>query len=94
MSHFILVDERIYPPHQLNSKGRCCGRKPIVYKRMGGPHRFCDRCNRAYSLSENQQIANWSWIEKDGGFQKTEKRLLTLRDDCLVCQESADVERR
>jgi hypothetical protein len=53
----------------LDDEGRCCGRKPLVYKRMGGPHRFCTRCSRAYHLTENRQIANWAWLAEDGGFR-------------------------
>uniref|UniRef100_A0A6M3LEZ0 Uncharacterized protein n=1 Tax=viral metagenome TaxID=1070528 RepID=A0A6M3LEZ0_9ZZZZ len=43
----------------LDEKGRCCGRKPIVYKR--DPYRYCPRCDRAYDLDEDRQIPNWAW---------------------------------
>ncbi len=50
---------------QLDDKGRCCGRKPLVYKSAHststGPHRYCCRCDRAYDLEENEQIENWAW---------------------------------
>lgn len=43
----------------LDEKGRCCGRKPIVYKRDG--LRFCDRCDRAFSFTTDVQIENFAW---------------------------------
>ena len=50
---------------RLDNKGRCCGRKPLVYRGRNttstGPHRFCARCDRAYDLEENEQIPNWAW---------------------------------
>jgi hypothetical protein len=48
---------------KLDEKGRCCGRKPMTYRRYasGGPQRYCPRCDRAYDLEENEQIANWAW---------------------------------
>lgn len=42
----------------LDEKGRCCGRKPIAYKRP--THLFCDRCDKRYS-PEGQQVENWAW---------------------------------
>lgn len=49
----------------LADNGRCCGRKPLVYKSAWststGPHRYCPRCDRAYHLEENEQIPNWAW---------------------------------
>jgi len=48
----------------LDDKGRCCGRKPLVYKRDG--HLFCTRCDRSYSISTKEQIANWAWMLVDG----------------------------
>lgn len=71
-----LLDPAIYAPWMLDSKGRCCGRKPLVYKRDGGPHRFCVRCDRAYPLDDDVQIANWAWRATDEGFQSTKKRIV------------------
>ena len=48
---------------RLDPKGRCCGKKPIVYKRE--PHLFCDRCARAYDPNTGEQIANWAYIAHD-----------------------------
>lgn len=42
----------------LDDKGRCCGRKPLVYRRP--PHLFCDRCCRAFN-AHGRQIENWAW---------------------------------
>ena len=50
----------------LDEKGRCCGRKPIVYKRP--PHKFCFRCDRSYSLETGEQIENWAWVKSSPGF--------------------------
>ena len=53
---------------KLDAKGRCCGRKPVIYKRP--PSRFCCRCNRSYDYEENQQIANWAWKQlADGSWE-------------------------
>lgn len=49
---------------KLDDKGRCCGRKPMRYVgryAIGGPHRYCPRCDRAYDIDENEQISNWAW---------------------------------
>lgn len=48
-----------YPVMELDKKGRCCGRKPIVYKRKG--EYFCPRCDRAYDLITKRQIPNWAY---------------------------------
>lgn len=49
------------PAAQLDAKGRCCGRKPIKYKRE--QHYFCHRCSRAFSLETGKQIPNWAWTK-------------------------------
>ena len=56
----------------LDDKGRCCGRKPLVYKRdrpdgIAGEWRFCFRCDRAYS-PDGKQINNWAWRGTPAGF--------------------------
>lgn len=54
---------------KLDERGRCCGRKPIPYKRGDAythePHQFCDRCDRSYNTS-GEQISDWKYIVKDG----------------------------
>lgn len=52
-------------PMVLDDKGRCCGRKPLTYKRDG--HRFCHRCDRAYHLYQNFQVNNWAWKRQPDG---------------------------
>ena len=58
-------------PHQLveavelDGKGRCCGRKPLVYKQPS-LHFFCDRCDREFSANGKQQT-NWAYEEYQGG---------------------------
>lgn len=55
-------------PQRLDDYGRCCGRKPLIYKREG--HRFCDRCCRSYHLHQDFQIDNWAWKRRvDGQFE-------------------------
>lgn len=57
----------------LDEKGRCCGRKPVVYKSTrtcSEPHRFCTRCCRAYYLTVDEQKENWAWtLLIDGGWR-------------------------
>ena len=56
----------IRAPRVLDAKGRCCGVKPIVYKRP--THRlFCVRCSREYS-PQGEQRPNWAWLRITGGF--------------------------
>ncbi len=59
----------IVDPMMLDSSGRCCGRKPIVYKRP--PHRFCPKCDRSYHLDRNEQISNWAYQPLGDKFWKT-----------------------
>ena len=57
---------------KLDEKGRCCGRKPLRYKRHGGPDhpacRFCPRCDRAYSPETGEQIENWAYTRTADGW--------------------------
>lgn len=57
------------PPVGLDDKGRCCGRKPIAYKRPA-PHQFCSRCCRDYDMA-GKQISNWAWKGDGWGFRPT-----------------------
>lgn len=64
---------------KLDEKGRCCGRKPMVYKTRTytgrETHRYCPRCDRAYDLEENEQIENWAWKRgADGEFTSATNR--------------------
>lgn len=49
---------------RLDEKGRCCGKKPIFYKRP--PRHFCPRCDRAYDAVTGEQIENWAWRKAPG----------------------------
>jgi hypothetical protein len=53
----------------LDGKGRCCGRKPIPYRRPR-PHQFCPRCDRDYD-EDGLQIENWAWKRDGEGFVST-----------------------
>lgn len=56
------------PSATLDQKGRCCGRKPIEYKR---PHRFfCGRCDRQFSPTGDQE-PNWAYRWVGTGFFPT-----------------------
>lgn len=60
------------PAKKLDAKGRCCGRKPSVYRRPNSnikvsPYLFCDRCDCAYDTA-GTQVENWVWREYEGGF--------------------------
>ena len=57
-------------PKSLDEKGRCCGRKPIVYKRPSY-RLFCDRCCAQYNR-DGEQVENWAYQKSDDGFVKTE----------------------
>jgi len=58
---------------QLDDKGRCCGRKPIEYKRPR--HKlFCDRCDATYDPATGKQGESWAYrANEDGTFTKTFK---------------------
>ena len=57
-------------PAILDERGRCCGRKPLTYKRTR--HYFCPRCCSAFALDTGQQIENWAWKRQaDGRFAPT-----------------------
>lgn len=44
----------------LDAKGRCCGRKPLVYKRPRA-FLFCQRCNREFT-PDGKQVQNFAWV--------------------------------
>lgn len=51
---------------QLDSLGRCCGRKPIHYQRAQ-PYFFCLYCAAEFR-PDGQQQPNWEWLAHPGGF--------------------------
>ena len=56
-------------PRKLDQKGRCCGQKPIRYKRP--PHLFCCRCNVEFDPETGIQRPNWAWVQSGDGFAPT-----------------------
>lgn len=56
-------------PKRLDEQGRCCGRKPIVYKRE--PHLFCHRCCASFNPDTGEQIPNWAFIREGDGFVRS-----------------------
>lgn len=66
----------------IDAKGRCCGRKPLHYKRgltttLRRPQLFCCRCNAAYDPETREQIANWAWKPNEHGKLTNEHGKLT-----------------
>ena len=57
---------QILAPVRLDDKGRCCGRKPIVYKRKA--EYYCARCHRVFDIDSGEQIQSWAYLATDGGF--------------------------
>ena len=66
----------------LDEKGRCCGRKPISYKR--DRHLFCDRCDRRYDMDTHEQVENWAWVRNSDGKFIKKPRLVTPCCDALA----------
>lgn len=62
----------IHAPATLDKKDRCCGRKPLVYKRPK-PELYCPRCDRSYDPATKRQVSNWAWREYDTGFAWTSR---------------------
>lgn len=58
------------PAKTLDELGRCCGRKPLVYKRPKH-YLFCCRCNAQFT-PEGDQDTNWAFSSTgDGAFTPT-----------------------
>ena len=56
----------LYAPRRLDDKGRCCGRKPLVYKRPV-THFFCTKCDAEFAVSGKQR-PNWAWLAVGDNF--------------------------
>ena len=56
---------------KLDDKGRCCGRKPIRYKRSG--RLFCSRCDREYLIETGEQVESFAWKRVSGDWAKRGK---------------------
>lgn len=60
----------------IDAKGRCCGRKPLHYKRghtttLERPQLFCARCDASYDPETCEQLENWAWKrDANGQFEK------------------------
>jgi hypothetical protein len=54
----------------IDEKGRCCGVKPLVYKRPTH-HLFCCRCDAEYDFPSLEQKNNFAWVKVDGKFEMT-----------------------
>ena len=63
------MSERAIFNKRLDRRGRCCGRKPLVYRRP--PHLFCVRCDAGFDPDTGNQIANWAYEPLNGGFAST-----------------------
>jgi hypothetical protein len=62
--HEAVIMTAAYEQGTIDLFGRCCGRKPIAYKR---PSRFfCPRCDREYA-PDGKQVANWAFKRRDDG---------------------------
>jgi hypothetical protein len=56
------------PAKVIDEKGRCCGRKPIPYRRP--PTLFCPRCDAQFDPETGKQIPNWAFEKmEDGSFR-------------------------
>jgi hypothetical protein len=65
----------VEPARHLDEKGRCCGCKPLVYKRKG--IRWCARCSRYYDINTGEQVEDWAWVKtSDGQFTR---RIIILK---------------
>lgn len=56
----------------IDAKGRCCGRKPLHYKRghtttLKRPQLFCTRCDAAYDPETKEQVENWAFTRDSTG---------------------------
>lgn len=61
----------ISEPQRLDERGRCpvCRIKAIPYAHP--PHFYCGRCDRCYARPSGEQVANWAWFKRGGGFEAT-----------------------
>jgi len=51
---------------RLDDKGRCCGRKPLIYKKPFH-YLYCDRCNASFDPNGTQRV-NSFYDKSEGGF--------------------------
>lgn len=65
--HGATIELQAWEPSRLQD-GRCCGRKPLEYRRSPDHHKFCTRCNRDY-LPTGEQRQNWAYKRTEIGFE-------------------------
>ena len=53
--HGCVIETTVWAPARLDDAGRCCGRKPIEYRRSPDHHFFCGRCDRDFSPNGEQR---------------------------------------
>ena len=57
---------------KLDSKGRCCGRRPISY--LATTHqraeKYCMDCCRSFAPDTGHQLENWAWTPTSTGVFK------------------------
>lgn len=66
----------LHAPRSIGDDGRCCGRKPLAYRREGSF--FCTRCDRTFDILTKTQKANFHWFARGGGFR--------LSDTAIICE--------
>jgi len=69
----------------LDKKDRCCGRKPLVYKRQN--MLFCCRCDRQYNPITKGQQENWAWLWDKDKLDFVRKSIITgkaMRDEDMA----------
>lgn len=77
-AHGVIIEHSKWVPSAL-SDGRCCGRKPLVYKRP--KHRlFCLKCCREYS-PDGEQNPNFAFVCLGPVFIRAEPRQDLYKQD-------------
>jgi hypothetical protein len=56
----------VFEARSLDEHGRCCGRKPLVYKRPDH-HYFCAKCDAEFT-PDGKQRPNWAWLPHGENF--------------------------
>lgn len=83
--HGCVIETTVWAPARLDDAGRCCGRKPIEYKRSPDHHFFCHRCHRDF-LPNGEQRQNWAY-RLDGYGNYVRERPLTMEEALAAGQD-------